>query len=551
MNIKVSVAKKIMCMVLLPVLLICIVIGLVCAIILNRTVTNEIETQLRIAAYNFKSEYELLGDDKTEIANAITIFHTDNDIDITIFGGEDNVTRVYSSIDDVIGTKMSDDVFSHIMHGDSYFATNADVNGDAYFGYYIPIMDNGTYIAASFAGISRDNAQQLILHSVMRIIIYVLLCGIFAISVSYLFIRKIVGGIKRLEHTVGSLLENDLSVEHEKYDRTRDEIEDLCNKTVDFSKQLGSTVYVVQSAADDLQSIVDELNEDVACITETSSQMAQAVENVASGAVLQANETTGATHKVSDMSENISYIKSDIGDLRVITDSMKQTKSVVTETLANLITVNGNIMDDVSLTNNQMNVTNESVMKIQQVVDVIKDIASETKLLSLNASIEAAKAGDAGRGFSVVAENIRILAEQSAKSSSDIEHILSELDKNYGQMIHIVGRTVKGMDIQSKNLSDVEEAFHVLEQDVDSTVTKIDDISSMVVSLDDETKSIVDMISNLSAISEENSASAEETMAGIQEMKASIHMVHSKTQNVGGYADNMRREVSVFKTNRS
>ena len=227
---------------------------------------------------------------------------------------------------------------------------------------------------------------------------------------------------------------------------------------------------------------------------------------------------------------------------------MDNAKNNALNTLEQLQRVNGTMVDEVNSASNQVNETSKSVEQIKKAVEMIQDIAEQTKLLSLNASIEAAHAGEHGKGFAVVAEEIGKLASQSAQSSNEIEGILKQLVKNYGVIIQNVKSTSDNMDVQNSKLVETQNVFTILEKDINGTVERISEINTMVEHLDYEIGKMVDMVSNLSAISEENSASTEETMASIEELTATISQVYEKAQNVDKSADELLREVNVFKT---
>lgn len=544
MNMKISITKKIMGMVVLPILFICLVVGIISSNIMTQNITDEIEIQLKTGAYSVGQTLKLRTL-KTEMDKDICNLYEYAGMDVTVFSGD---TRVASTISNVIGTKMDSHIYDELQSGKDYFATDANVNGEPYFGYYIPFFKNGEFSGATFTGISQTDANKTIAQSIMKIIGCILVCGTFAIVIAIILVRKMVKGIKGLESTIGILLANDLATKHDKYDFEHDEIETISNKTADFAEHLNQIVSKIKIASTGLKEIASDLNMNVQFTNDTCNQISQAVENVANGAVSQAEDTTSAAQNISDMSDELSKIKSNANDLHTIANSMDNAKNNALNTLEQLQRVNRTMVDEINSTSNQVNATSESVEQIKKAVEMIQDIAEQTKLLSLNASIEAAHAGEHGRGFAVVAEEIGKLASQSAQSSNEIEGILKQLVKNYNVIIENVKSTSDNMDAQNSKLVETQNVFTILEKDINGTVERISEINTMVEHLDYEIGKMVDMVSNLSAISEENSASTEQTMASIEELTATISQVYEKAQNVDKSADELLREVNVFKT---
>ncbi len=154
------------------------------------------------------------------------------------------------------------------------------------------------------------------------------------------------------------------------------------------------------------------------------------MEEIAKGAVLQAEETQKVSEQIDEMSKAIDRTSNNAEALASSAGNMKKQKEQVDLTLNELIAISSHMRESIDEVQSKTNETNQSVKEIRGATDIISDIANQTNLLSLNASIEAARAGEAGRGFAVVADEIRALAYQSKVSTEKIKKIVDELIHN-------------------------------------------------------------------------------------------------------------------------
>lgn len=166
----------------------------------------------------------------------------------------------------------------------------------------------------------------------------------------------------------------------------------------------------------------------------------------------------------------------------------------------------------------QIHKTNASVVKIQEVVNLIAEIASQTNLLSLNASIEAARAGEAGRGFAVVASEIQKLAEQTNSSAKVIDDIILELSEESQQTVQSINEVTDMIMNQKTKLDETKEKFEVVEEGICAAAAGMKDVQEQADVCGRSGEHVVGLMTNLSAIAEENAATTEQTNTSMNEL---------------------------------
>jgi methyl-accepting chemotaxis protein len=184
---------------------------------------------------------------------------------------------------------------------------------------------------------------------------------------------------------------------------------------------------------------------------------------------------------------------------------------------------------------------------IGQVVDVITHIADQTNLLALNAAIEAARAGEYGRGFAVVAEEVKKLADGSAEAANQIAVMIRDIQKEIEEVVNSMN---KGAERVSQGLTVVAsagESLHEIQSASDEVAVQVQQISRSFENQADQAGKVVEAITNIVAVSEENASATEEISASTEELTASMEALVAAARQLEGVALRLKESSANFK----
>lgn len=249
-----------------------------------------------------------------------------------------------------------------------------------------------------------------------------------------------------------------------------------------------------------------------------SEVVSTALEEIAKGAAVQAGDISESSQQVAIMQDNMSQIAGSVNHLSDTAKEMNQKGSEAAKIVHELTSTSDQTTEAFMRISDQIHKTNGSVVKIQEVVNLIAQIASQTNLLSLNASIEAARAGEAGRGFAVVASEIQKLAEQTNSSAKVIDDIILALSKESQETVQSISEVTEMILNQKKALDETKEKFKVVDDGISDAVSGMGVVQDQVDVCSGSGEHVVSLMTNLSAIAEENAATTEQTNTSMNEL---------------------------------
>lgn len=505
------------------------------------------EFRMNNAGEVYKGEMAVSG--AYDIVDAL---HESTGYEYTLFYGDTRVTTSLTDVktgDRLVGTKAGDAVIKAVLeNGEEYSDTNVTINNEGYYAYYIPIMQNGSVIGMAFSGIPSAEADAYIKSketallgiAVVMILIMVVIGIIFALTLSK--------ALKSAEVFIGELAEGNLKADIDKKAVGRtDEVGVMCRQLVILKEELSNVVGKIKHSSQVLFDSGTSLEDMANQSSSTTNEIGHAVEDISSGAMNQAEETEAASASIGEIGNIITEIVSSVNALNDTAENMKSASDASSVIIKELSDSNDKTTEAIVKIGQQVHATNDSVQAIRQAVDLITSIAEETNLLSLNASIEAARAGEHGRGFAVVATQIQKLAEESNHSAQEIGDIIDNLLKDSEQTVKVMDEVNIIVNEQRGKLEETKQKFNLVTDGVNTTKNEAEVIRGQANVCDGARTKIVDIIQDLSAISEENAASTEETNASMQELNATLQILADSAKSLLDLAEQLEKDIQFFK----
>lgn len=428
-----------------------------------------------------------------------------------------------------------------VMAGNSGTSVLKD-NGQTYYASYAPITLKGESDSWSVITLQEKSTAMNVF---MRIIILLILIVLIAIVVAVFFItvlaRKLTRPIVSLNELIGNASEGDF---------TQSADESNMNELGTLAKSFNRMTAKISGILRNITMFTGEVVESSGSLKEIEKQLGevnQSVREISQGAQEQSADVEQVTEKTREMEERFGQLNdqnvilqkdasSSIVSSRQGADNVRELKRQNESTIE--------MMEEVYQT---VTTLEQQSNKIADILSTITDIASETQLLSLNASIEAARAGEQGRGFAVVAESIGKLATDSTAATGNIEQIIETLGRDISNTVLNIQKMKEKIDSQAQAVNAVEEAFTELEDLNNKTTEGVQNVETLVAELQEINQLIVSAIDRINEISKNTTQLTEQSSQSLQMQFESIRTVSERVGQLSHVSTEMQQEMSKFK----
>lgn len=281
-------------------------------------------------------------------------------------------------------------------------------------------------------------------------------------------------------------------------------------------------------------------------LIQSTKQVSTAINEVAKGSEDQANELNDINVSVNNFAFSIDKITSVVTDVLTNSNDINNISASTNTQLVELITSLTGIQRLFENVSEKVIVLGENIVKIEYIVNLINEIADQTNLLALNAAIEAARAGESGKGFSVVADEIRKLAEQSKIFSDDIKEIVDVVSSESNKVVESTNEVLLSFKSQENVLNSSVNAFEEIIIAINKSTPLINEMNTLIFKLNSDKEVITSKIENIAAVSQENAASSEEILASSEEIYSASKKISISSESLNNVIGETVVEVNKF-----
>jgi methyl-accepting chemotaxis protein len=309
-------------------------------------------------------------------------------------------------------------------------------------------------------------------------------------------------------------------------------MQDNAGQIASASQQIFGASEQAAQATQQVASTIGQVSQGTAQQTQATTQaggqveqMTSAIDGIAKGSQEQSRGIERVSGSAAQMSAVVEQVAANADSSSAASEQAAAIAEQGAQTVRQAVTAISAIKDAVSDAGAKVGQMQEFSLQIGAIVETIDDIAEQTNLLALNAAIEAARAGEQGRGFAVVADEVRKLAERSGKATKEIATLIGNVQTGTEQMVKAMTASLKQVEIGSGFAAEAGDALEAILEAANLVTEQVKEISGAIESIAQASGELMAGIESVSAVVEENTAATEELAASSSEVSAAMQSV--------------------------
>ncbi|WNS75871.1 methyl-accepting chemotaxis protein [Bacillus sp. DTU_2020_1000418_1_SI_GHA_SEK_038] len=351
--------------------------------------------------------------------------------------------------------------------------------------------------------------------------------------------------IKLVTEQIAKVADGDLSSD-QLFIKNKDEIGQLANYFNQMTTNLREIIKDVSNTSLQVAATSEELSASSEQMSQSVEQVAVSIQELATGSDTQKEKTLETNQVVSTISNKIVHIAENV---EVVHEMSQQTASVAengNDIINRTINQMRQIQSETDSTANRMNALEEKSNEIGKIVSMITSVAEQTNLLALNAAIEAARAGEHGKGFAVVADEVRKLAEQSREAAKLVNQLIMGVQEDINQSVLAMNEGKSSVDGGIELVNHAGEYFQKIVEDIKQVSSQMNEVSKAVYEISSGAESMVLKIDETTNIAEESASHSQNIAAIAVEQNASMEEIASVSDELAKMAEKLQDSIRTF-----
>lgn len=401
-----------------------------------------------------------------------------------------------------------------------------------------PMVNNERALAVSTA---KEDAQRSLYVLFAAIGGSILIGGLL----TYFINRSIRKNLKKVVAMSQDVADGNLNVETLDY-KGNDEIGQLSSAFNEMLTSLRTMIQQITDIAQNVQGKSNTLNHSATEVRSGAEQIASTMEQLSSGTEEQASSASNISDHIQTLNQQIRQSTQESEELsgtsKNVYEQANQGKEQMNHSVEQMNEINTIVTD---ATEKVQGLDRQS-QEISKLVDVIQDISEQTNLLALNAAIEAARAGEAGKGFAVVADEVRKLAEQVGRSVDEITGIIQGIQKESGSVVESLQNGYHKVEEGNQQIHTSRDAFVTINQSVAEIMERIQNVTGNLKDVSANSEKVSQAGSEIAASSEESAAGVEQSSSTAQQQSSSMQEISSSADDLAAQAEELNKLVQRF-----
>lgn len=369
---------------------------------------------------------------------------------------------------------------------------------------------------------------------------------ILSLAIAFFISRMISKPLELVTKNIKEVANGNLAIEPVSV-KNKDEIGELAQALNEMTGSLGSLIRHVTQTSESLAASSEQLSASSEQTAQATEQITIAIQEVAVGSENQVNSASSAEQSVNEISrgmEQVAHSIQTVSDLSMVTNQKAEAGTVV---LSETVDQMGIVQENVAQTANIITNLRERSKEIGTILDLISGIADQTNLLALNAAIEAARAGEHGKGFAVVADEVRKLAEDSSRATNNIHIVIQEIQREINQVSLSMDEGTKSLKSGMSKVYETGKSFNEITEMIEGITNQAQEVSAVVEAVNASTEEMVQMISDIATESIHSSKNTQNIAAAAEEQNASMEETSASSNVLSHMAQELQENISKFK----